>query len=425
MELLIMVVTAVAFLLNSRLGALLLLLAAAYIMLTTKGNLYNRLLRLIVYSVPYYTFSIFGGRQRVSVCIVAIALLCVLLTFNLLKRGALVGAGSAWKLILLLIFLGGYALSIMDSYAKKEAVFVTYHLVLLAYLIFIIPIANKEELKCVNTASLMQLYVKGACAVALTLYIQYVFHVVLGITLGEVYTYNSDRVIYNVYFYSKSVLSLYLAVGMMHFFVEYVSRKRLKALLWLGIFAGAMLINNSRTGLGCFAVCAAVYSIRNMKKIVSSIRVAVMLIIVGAVGLYIMQLMLESRASLDGFADDNGRFETIVEAFRLLPKHIFVGIGGSALDYTLSSMGVSVHNFFVAYLIQFGLFSGLAVNLLLITPVFDVNNKFWYYVLCVVLGGMLFANWHNVLYIVPPYLFTLMDDKDQSRKISYYRRGVT
>lgn len=423
MELLIMVSTAVAFLLNSRLGALLLLLAAAYIMLTTKGNLYNRILQLIVYSVPYYTFSIFGGRQRLSLCIIAVALLCVLLTLNLLRRGARVGAGSAWKLILLLIFLGGYVLSIMDSYAKKEAVFVTYHLVVLAYLIFIIPIANTEELKYVNTDSLMQLYIKGACAVALTLFIQYAFHVVLGIALGEVYTYNSDRVIYNVYFYSKSVLSLYLAVGMMYFFEEYVSKKRLKALVWLGIFAGAILINNSRTGLGCFAVCAAVYIIRNVKKIVSSIRVTVMLILVGVVGLYIVQMMLESRASLEGFTDDNGRFETIAEAFRLLPKHIFAGIGGSALDYTLSSMGVSVHNFFVAYLIQFGLFSGLAVNLLLIAPVFDGNNKFWYYLLCVVLGGMLFANWHNVLYVVPPYLLALMEDREQSRKISYYRRG--
>ena len=422
MELLIMVVTAVSFLISPRLGALLLLLAAAYIMLATKGSLYDRLLRLIVYSVPYYTFSVFGGRQRLSMCIIAIALLCVLLTFNLLKRGAHVGVGSAWKLILLLIFLGGYVLSIMDSYAKKEAVFMTYHLVLLAYLIFIIPIAKGKELTYINVDSLMECYIKGACAIALTLYMQYGVHKLLGIALGEVYTYNSDRVIYNVYFYSKSVLSLYLAVGMLHFFGEYVSRKRLKDLAWLGVFAGAILINNSRTGLGCFAVCAVVYCIRNMKKIVSSIRVTAMLILVGAVGLYIIQLMLESRASLDGFTDDNGRFETIVEALRLLPKHIFSGIGGSALDYTLSSMGVSVHNFFVAYLIQFGLFSGLAVNMLLIAPAFDVNNRFWYYLLCVVLGGMLFANWHNVLYIVPPYLFVLMGGRNQNSKITYCRR---
>lgn len=423
MELLTMVITAVAFLIKPRIGALLLFLAAAYIMLISKGSLYDRLLKLIVYSVPYYTFSILGGRQRLSMCIIAVTLLCILLTVSLVKRGARVGVSTTLKLILLLFFLAGYTLSVMDSYSKKETVFMTYHLVLLVYLIIMVPIEKGQGLKSVNIDSLLKLYIQGACAIALTLYLQYICHVVLGIALGEVYTYNSERVIYNVYFYSKSVLSLYLAVGMMYFFTEYVSRKQLMDLLWLCVFAGAILINNSRTGLGCFAVCAALYCIRNMKQIVSSIRVAAMLILICAIGLYIMQLMLESRTSLDGFADDNGRVETIVEALRLLPKYIFSGIGGSALDYTLSSMGVSVHNFFVAYLIQFGLFSGLAVNLLLLIPVFHINSRFWYYLLCVVSGGMFFANWHNVLYIVPPYLFVLLDNRGRNKKINNFRRG--
>lgn len=102
-----------------------------------------------------------------------------------------------------------------------------------------------------------------------------------------------------------------------------------------------------------------------------------------------MQLMLASRSSLKGFADDNGRFETIIEALRLLPQYIFSGIGGSAADYTLSSMGISVHNFFVAYLIQFGICGGLAVNALLLSPLFEPNNRQWYLVVCVILGGML------------------------------------
>ena len=134
-----------------------------------------------------------------------------------------------------------------------------------------------------------------------------------------------------------------------------------------------------------------------------------MLLIMGAVGLYIIQLMLASRASLKGFADDNGRFATIIEAFRLLPQYLFFGIGGCAADYTLSSMGVSVHNFFVAYLIQFGIIGGLAVNALLLSPVFERKNRSWYLVFCVILGGMLFANWHNVLYVVPLYLIFLIE----------------
>lgn len=414
MNLIMMVVTAVAFLINPRLGALLLLLAAGYFMLTEKGSLYARLLKVIVYSSAYYTFDIFGGRQRLSVCIAAVAVLCVLLTFNMLKRGAKVSVCSACKLIALIVFLGAYGLSIWTSHDLMETVFATYHLVLLAYLIFIIPVAKNEELMLVDTESLLKVYIRGICAVAITLFIQYGAKTILGISLGEVYEFNSDRVIYNVYFYSKSVLSLYLAVGLLYYFVEYINNKRFWALIWMGVFTGAILINNSRTGLMCFAVCAGLYCIRNVKKIVRSIRVTAMLILIGAVGLYIVQLMLASRSSLKGFADDNGRFETIIEALRLLPRYIFSGIGGSAADYTMSSMGVSVHNFFVAYLVQFGIFGGLAVNALLLSPVFDAKNRYWYLLICVILGGMLFANWHNALYVVPLYLFFLLEGRSDS-----------
>lgn len=415
MSLIMMVVTAVAFLINPRLGALLLLLAAGYFMLTEKGSLYARLLKVIVYSSAYYTFDIFGGRQRLSVCIAAVAVLCVLLTFNMLKRGAKVSVYSACKLIALIVFLGAYGLSIWTSHDLMETVFATYHLVLLAYLIFIIPVAKNEELMLVDTESLLKVYIRGICAVAITLFIQYGAKTILGISLGEVYEFNSDRVIYNVYFYSKSVLSLYLAVGLLYYFVEYINNKRFFALIWMGVFTGAILINNSRTGLMCFAVCAGLYCIRNIKKIVRSIRVTAMLILIGAVGLYIVQLMLASRSSLKGFADDNGRIETIIEALRLLPRYIFSGIGGSAADYTMSSMGVSVHNFFVAYLVQFGIFGGLAVNALLLSPVFDAKNRYWYLLICVILGGMLFANWHNALYVVPLYLFFLLEGRNDSK----------
>lgn len=355
MSLVAMVVTAVAFLINSRLGALLLLLAVACFLFTAKGNVYEWLLKVIVYSSAYYVFDLFGGRQRLSVCIVAIAALCVLLTFNMLTRGAIVDVSAACKLIALIVFLGAYGLSVWTSHDSIEMVFMTYHLVLLAYLVFIIPVAKNEELMQTDTDALMKIYIHGVCAVAITLYIQYAAKTVVGISLGEIYEYNSDRVIYNVFFYSKSVLSLYLAVGLLYYFIEYINNKHISALGWMGIFAGAILLNNSRTGLMCFAVCAGLYCIRNAKQVVGSIRVTAMLVILGAAGLYIVQLMLASRSSLAGFADDNGRFETIIEALRLLPRYVFSGIGGSAADYTLSSMGISVHNFFVAYLIQFGM----------------------------------------------------------------------
>lgn len=409
-----MVMNAVAFLINSRLGALLLLLTAAYYMLTTKGSIYEKLLHLIVYSVPYYSFSIFGDRQRLSMCIVATLVLCVLLTIRAFKNRTKFNTAVVYKLLLFLIFFIAYGLSLLfGSRAKKDTVIDTYQLVVLVYLTVIISISKNEVLRDIDTGLLMKLFIRGVCAIAIALYIQYGVHHLLGNRLGYIYQYRSGRVIYNIYFNTKSVLSLYISVGMLYYFIEFLKNKRLADLVWLGLLTGTFFMNNSRTGLGCFAICAVLYCLRNFKQTIRSVKVVAVLLLVGVAGLYIIHFMMGSRSGLESIADDNGRAEQIVAAFKLLPKYIFYGLGGSAMDYRMSSIGMVIHNFFIAYPIQFGVLGGLAVNVLLISPAFSPKNPYWYYACCVLIGGMLFANWQNTLCIVPVYIFFFLEEGKQ------------
>ena len=411
MGLFMMVVTAVAYLINSRLGAVLLLCAAVNYLFVKKGSIYEKLLNLIVYSAPYYSFSIFGGRQRLSVCIVATMVLCVLLTVRALRKRTKFNVGTTWKLFLFLVFFAGYCMSMQwGSHEQMEAVLATYQLVVLAYLTFIISISRNDALKDIDTEALMQLLIQGVCAVAITLYIQYLLHTLFGIRLGEIYRYRYGRTIYNVYFYAKSVLSLYISVGMLYYFISFMNQKRLTDLVWLALLVGTFWMNNSRTGLGCFVICAAIYCLRNFKQTFKSIQGFAVLFLAGIVGVYLIRFMLESRTGLEGIADGNGRIDQIVAALEMLPNHIFSGIGGSEQDVRMSSIGITVHNFFMAYLIQFGVFGGLAVNSLLIAPVFSFKNPYWYYLLCVVVGGMFFANWQNAVYIIPIYILFLLID---------------
>lgn len=411
MGLIAMVITSIAFLINSRVGALLLLFAVVYYMFATKGSIYERILSIIMYSVPYYSFSIFGDRQRLSLCIVAVLVLCVFLSINLSLRDLRIRMETAYKFLLFLVFVIAYSTSVLlGSQTTKETVFITYQLVVLAYFICLLSEAKDKELSDINKKNLLKLFIRGICASAITLYIQYGAYKIFDINLGQVYEYNSNRVIFNLYFNAKSVLSLYLAIGMLYFFIRYINENKIRNLIWSAIFVGGVLINNSRTGLGCFAICVVLYCIFHMKKLVGSIRFVVMLILIAAAGLYVVQYMLETRASLSGIADDNGRIEQIVEAFKILPQHIFMGIGGGEADYRASSIGITIHNFYVSYLVQFGIIGGLAINTLLIVPVFSKKTEYWYYLLCVLLGGMFFANWQNVLYIIPAYILCILED---------------
>lgn len=410
MTVLLMAALVVAYMLNTKVGALLLVLATAYYLFFKKGTIYERLLRIIVFSAPYYNFSIWGDRQRFSVCIVTSAVLCVLLTISWLRRKTRCGAETVYRCLLFLVFLTFYALSIIFVQAPVETFFITYQLVILAYLLVIIPACRNRELKNIDTDELVKIFVAGTCGLVIALYIQYAADMV-GIPLGEIYRYNTGRSIYNLFFYAKSVLSMYISIGLLYFFIDYINRKKITDIIWMILFVGAFLINNSRTGLASFALSAMLYCVMNSKKIFGSIRVTAILVLAAAVGLYVIQFMLESRTNLTGFADDNGRLETIVDALKILPDYLFSGIGGSAADYQKTSLGITPHNFFIAYLVQFGLLGGLAVNTLLLAPLFSQKKNNWFYLCCIITGGMLFANWHNCVFILPVYIFALLDKR--------------
>lgn len=414
MDILLMVFISIAYLINSRLGALLLLGVAAYFMISSKGSLYDRVLKVIMYSVPYYPYSIFGDRQRLSLCIVAVLILCVFLTLEIIHRDWKISKATAYKMVLLLVFFIAYVLSVLlGSLASKETLFATYQLVILGYLICVLPEAKDREMCDIDRDSLLKIFISGICATAIALYIQYGAYTIFDINLGQIFLYNSNRVIFNLYFSAKSVLSLYFAVGTLYFFIRYINENKFRYLIWVLVILGAMLVNNSRTGLGSFAVCLVLYCLFHMKQLVGNIRFVVILVLIAIAGTYVVQYMLETRASLTGITDDNGRIEQIVEGFKILPRYIFMGIGGSEVDYLTSSIGVTIHNFIVSYLVQFGIIGGLAVDALLIIPILSRKNQYWYYLLCVLLGGMFFANWQNALYIIPVYILCILEgDKD-------------
>lgn len=353
-------VTIVAYLINIKVGTVLAMLGILYILLSDKKPFTAKLIKAIVYSAPFYVFSFWGTHYRFSMCTLLSLLLCVILTVTLFKRGAKINRSAFFLLVLLALFFLSYSISAFGSKDMMETLANTFQLLILGYLIFIIQATRKVELLSANidTEELMNIFAIGVCAIAMGIYIQFALYQWGGIRLGEVFIYGSGRKVFNLYVYAKSALSLYLAIGLIYYYIKLFRKFKLNNIVIIIFILGAIVLNNSRTGLASFAISAILYTIVHFRKAIRSVKITAMLIILAAAAFCIIQMMLLSRTGLDGIADDNGRFDLIFIALKMLPQHIVIGIGGSAADYAATEMGITVHNFIVAFLIQFGCIGG-------------------------------------------------------------------
>ena len=398
-----MVATIFAFYLNAKVGTLLLWIAVFYILFLQKGTLVVKLLNAVIYSAPFYPFSFWGTHERLSVCTLLVLLLYAYMTVDVYKRGSRVTLRTGLMLFLWICFLILYVVSILNSLDRVEALLNTYQLVILGYTFYIIPAWIKQEKNKVDTEELIKFFATGVCAVATGIYIQFFAYQFAGITLGEVFTYGSRR-IFNLYIYAKSVVSMYISLGLTFFYFQLVEKGKINSIVVLGYLFGALVLNNSRTGLASFFICAVVYTIISFKKAVANVRALSILIIFMVAGLYVVQIMLESRTGLTSIADDNGRSDLIFNALKVLPSNFVFGIGGSARDYAMTLMGITVHNFAIAYLVQFGCIGGALIDYMLFSSVWSATGKYRFYALAALVGGMFFANWQNAVFVIPVFV---------------------
>ncbi|MBQ8133610.1 MAG: O-antigen ligase family protein [Clostridia bacterium] len=266
-----------------------------------------------------------------------------------------------------------------------------------------------------NIEPLVNKYFISTLAVSASVYIQFVLYRYLGAQVGFVFIWGQgSRVIYNSIYVAKSILSLYLSVGMIYYFIKLFDKVTIKRLFCIVFIGGAVLINNSRTGVMCFMIVALIYAFVHIRKIGRN----VLLIPFAAVGIfalaYVINTMLSTRSGLSDFSDDNGRIDLLVNASRQFKNYIITGIGGSEKDYLrLFGDPTPIHNFVIQYMLQFGMVSGLLIMIIYFVPLLRTSGIYKYLTGIIVLGGMFFANWHNALFLFPLMILALIKTSDE------------
>ena len=167
-------------------------------------------------------------------------------------------------------------------------------------------------------------------------------------------------------------------------------------------------------------VVAAAYALFHMKTMMKNLKIICFTLLGIVAVIYVVQSMLASRTSLAGFVDDNGRFDLLSRALMELRHHVVIGIGGTTADYK-AALGdeTPIHNFIVQYMIQFGAIAGLAISGIFCDCFVKAKDDWKYYLGIVFLGGMLFANWQNALYIFPVIVLSIIGSSQTGKKVEY------
>lgn len=414
MTFLLLQLTVIMFLFNARIGTFLLWFGVLKILFTGKGTQNSKLLKAICYSAPFYYFSIIGTSDRLSVCTLLTAIFCIKLFITHFSEKTTIPQKSLGTMVAFLFFIFGYAVSMMNSISPWQAFYDSYQIILLCLVIVLLAFSDAKRLLNCDLGGCLEIYIEGIVAVSIGIIVQFVLSSVIGIEVGHIFRYGR-RTIYNLFFYAKSVLSLYLAVGLVFFFIRFLEKKKYISLVGMAVIMIAEVLNNSRTGLACSAVVIAIYFVFHIKETVSSMRVISIIITLVIAAEFIIQRMLDMRTGLNGIMDSNGRSDLIVEAVKLLRNYVFSGIGGCAEDYAATKLEIVIHNFAVAYLVQFGCIGGLGVNYIIISTIWKYRSDWSYYLIALILGGMMFANWQNAVYIIPVFVLAIIKAKISER----------
>lgn len=403
------------------LATALLYVVVMYKLTINKGSIVEKLIDAIVYATPFYYYSLWGRIQRFSLCITLTILLCLYLTIATFRK-----KGGKIKKSELFIFLGAilsivpYILSMLSSSDSAQAILDTYQLIVIIWLVVVGRMAASWGMfDKIDTIKWMNQYCHGIVAVGISVYIQAFLYRIAGMQVGFVFVWgNGFRVIYNSIYVAKSVLSLYLAIGMLFLFIRLFEKVTFLGILQIVLLGGAILLNNSRTGLACFIAVAGWYALRNIRKLVRRFGLLIGAIVGTVAVVYVIQSMLASRTGLANFTDDNGRMDLLIKSMAYMKNTIFVGIGGALTDYTRIGMETSTHNFAIQYMIQFGVIAGIVLDYILCIPLFSTHDEWKYYVLIVLIGGMMFTHLQNALYIIPVFMFAILESRKRKQNIT-------
>lgn len=252
---------------------------------------------------------------------------------------------------------------------------------------FFIGYNMKKKYKCYYLY-LLDIYLISVKSYAFQIVFQFILYNIFNIKTGFIDNIGNGRIIYSALFNDYSFASLYIATGLIVYFIWLYTKKStiFQNIINIGFLTVGIFIVNSRTGLYSLVAILVLYFTLNWKK---NITVSVLLIIISIVLVpYLLDLIISQRGG-QSLLNTSNRDILMIEGLKIFFDHPIVGIG-LGLDNSIKYIKTIPHNFFVQYLMQIGIIGTGAIVGFFVCIRKEINYKkeaFWM-LLIVLLGSM-------------------------------------
>lgn len=248
---------------------------------------------------------------------------------------------------------------------------------------------NDEKKKIIKKS--IGLYILSAVSLSFQILIQYFYVSWSGETIGHYSAMGGDRVAYAGLMGDYSFASLYLATAGLMLLILYVQYKKLsfvKFIISFAFFVFMSVLTSARTGFFSLMITAIPYVLANLngKKIGRMVPIVTLAIIT----IPFVLSFFTSLRNMNGFFDSSGRIEVANSAFSIIESKPIFGIGPGSGDLANNYGIILPHNYFVQYLLQFGIIGLSVISVSFI--MFFINNRrnncfMWLFVMCAI-GSM-------------------------------------
>ena len=370
------------------------------------------LLDLVILSLPFSFIPLLEQLNFVSLFVV-LQVIIIVAYFKISKRNFF----AALILLLFLLINVVYLFNLgYSGYFSFEIMIKINLFVLFSYVISVSFKLSDEALM-----RLKKSYIISGLVSAITIILQYVFNVYLGITdLGTQSKFGEVRQGFTGLFFDYSIMSVYMAslagfILLTILLKKLIVKSLLLNLLLVVFFLGVSALTSARSGIFAFFATVVFFLIWN-RRFVQLFFLGIISIPFIFLILYIIALNRSSDLSAD-----SGRFYNFQKALDYFYDNPFFGSGG--IGYNAITNNMLPHNFILDLLADFGILITCLI-LLKLFYVFKVglkdNMELSFVLVLFMIGGLFHASFINTHYIIFPIALILGYNNFKNESTSSY-----